>query len=299
MKVSIVTCSLNQGNFIDETIQSVLKQKGNFELEYIIIDGGSTDNTIDIIKKYDTLINSSDFSPECKKLSFKWVSEKDKGHSNAVNKGLKQCTGEVINWLCSDDILEANALQEVVKFFQSNKDSSAVFGDGLHIDEKGAIQKYIRSKDFKRKDVIVCHWSIKMPWLVQPSIFFRKKVLEEIGYLDENNNLCPDYDFYLRISKKYTLKALHKPLSRIRLHGACNSVKYRIKQRADAVKIAKKCWKENYLYYAPHYLLNEPFRKVLETLIAFSFKCRQKSEVCRKLIQSEAYKKLARLITGQ
>ncbi|MEI7737070.1 MAG: glycosyltransferase family 2 protein, partial [Ferruginibacter sp.] len=102
-KISIVTPSFNQGHFIEETITSVLDQQYP-NLEYIIIDGGSTDNTVEIIKKYATHLKY-------------WVSEKDAGQANAINKGLQHCTGEIFNWLNSDDYLESGALQKIADTF--------------------------------------------------------------------------------------------------------------------------------------------------------------------------------------
>ena len=106
LTISIVTPTYNQGQYIEQTIQSVLNQ--NYpNLEYIIIDGGSTDNTVEIIKKYE------------KHLKF-WVSEKDNGQANAINKGLQYCTGEIFNWLNSDDYLEPGALLNIANAFSSN-----------------------------------------------------------------------------------------------------------------------------------------------------------------------------------
>jgi len=175
MRITIVTPSFNQGQFIEETIKSIINQEGNFELEYIIMDGGSTDSTIDIIKKYERIINSNSFNPKCKKLIFKWFSEKDKGHSHAVNKGFRMSTGDVLNWICSDDLLEKNSLQELTNFFEENKEAVAVLGDALEIDEKGHIEKKVKGRVLTRRKLIVAQYTWNGTRIVQPSLFVRKK----------------------------------------------------------------------------------------------------------------------------
>lgn len=107
MKISVITPSLNQGAFIERTILSVLSQKGDIELDYIIVDGGSTDNTLDIVRKYQE--------------SLTWISEKDRGQSDAINKGFNMATGELLAWLNSDDTYEPHALTEVAERYKKFK----------------------------------------------------------------------------------------------------------------------------------------------------------------------------------
>ena len=120
VKISIITPSLNQGEYIERTILSVLNQKGNFQLEYIIIDGVSTDNTLDIIKKYQD--------------SLTWVSEKDRGQSDAINKGFNMASGDLFAWLNSDDTYEENALSEVAERYREYR-FKWCFGDCRKIIE--------------------------------------------------------------------------------------------------------------------------------------------------------------------
>ena len=176
-RVSIVTPSYNQGQFIEETIRSVLLQ-GYPDLEYIIIDGGSTDGSVDIIRKYEPW------------LAY-WVSEPDKGQADAINKGWRKATGEFLSWLNSDDILLPNALVQAVSHLVANRDSLLVYCDQRVIDENSNMLFEIHLPDFELRDVI-------RSWLNpvnQPGFLMRSKVLKCVGFLDENLSFSMDFDY--------------------------------------------------------------------------------------------------------
>ena len=129
-KITVVTPSFNQGNFIRETIESILSQNYD-DLEYFIIDGGSTDNTLEIIKEYSNQINY-------------WVSEKDKGQSDAINKGLSRATGELFAWVNSDYILLPNCLQKIAECYLQNKKVDIIHSNSVYIDSRSYISKMVR-----------------------------------------------------------------------------------------------------------------------------------------------------------
>src|ERR1700689_4417236 len=127
-RISIITPSYNQGKYIERTIQSVLTQEMP-GLEYLVIDGGSTDDTVRILKHHGD--------------RFAWVSEKDRGHPDAINKGIARSTGPILGWLNSDDVYYPRALVNVLEFFDAHPDVDVVYGDANHIDEHDAvIEKY-------------------------------------------------------------------------------------------------------------------------------------------------------------
>ena len=182
-KVTIVTPSYNQAEFIEETIRSVLLQ--NYpEIEYIVIDGGSTDGSVDIIRKYEPW------------LAY-WASEPDRGQSHAINKGWRRSNGDVVAWLNSDDIYDASAIHKVVEFFQSNDDVDMVYGDCLVIDEKGRLEGSSPSMEFSLEALVCNKWFIS-----QPATFIRRSVFDAVGMINENLNLVMDWEFWLRIALK-------------------------------------------------------------------------------------------------
>lgn len=175
-------------------------------LEYIIIDGGSTDNSVEIIKKYEN------------HLAY-WVSEKDSGQSEAINKGFKKATGEIVCWLNSDDILIPGALNKVVKYFEENQDIDLVNGDLVLIDENSNIfSNYfiLKQKNWYAKHGIY--------YVSQPSMFWKRKVLDTVGLLKEDFHASMDREYLIRIfQKEFKTGHLGKILAGFRMHGASKS----------------------------------------------------------------------------
>ena len=204
MKFSVITISYNHAEFIEKTITSVLDQQYS-DFEHIIIDGGSTDNSVEIFKKYPHLI---------------WVSEKDSGLSNALNKGMKKATGDVIAWINSDDFYQPGAFQAVADAMNGH---NIVLGDSYEADRQGSPIKLISNIGRNIYD-LEKYW-IPKAWLSQPSVFFTRTALESVrlpnsDYLDETFNYSMDFDLWLRLAEKYSfLNYIAKPLSSFRVYG--------------------------------------------------------------------------------
>jgi hypothetical protein len=179
MKVSIVTPSYNQAQFIERTIQSVLSQDVP-SLEYVVFDGGSTDGTCDVLKRYEDRL--------------KWVSQSDKGQADAVNQGIAATDGEIIGWLNSDDIYYSGTLQRVVTFFSEHPNVDVVYGmaDYVDVDDRAFDAYPTESWDFE--------WLKRTCFICQPALFFRRSVVDRFGLLDPTLMYCMDYEYWLRIA---------------------------------------------------------------------------------------------------
>lgn len=178
--VSIVTPSYNQGEFIKATIESVLNQDYP-NIEYFVMDGGSTDNTVEILKSYGDRIH--------------WVSEKDAGQADAVNKGIRRANGQIIGWLNSDDTYLEGAVSKMVSYFKEHSDTDMVYGEGYYTNKEGEItERYLTEKyDY--------HRLAEMCIICQPSAFFTKEIVEKAGMLDIEHQLSMDYELWLRMAK--------------------------------------------------------------------------------------------------
>lgn len=227
MKISIITPSYNQAEYIEKTIESVLSQKRDFELEYIVMDGGSTDGTIGILKKYEKRLN--------------WFSEKDKGQSDAVNKGFRRATGDIIGWINSDDLYEPGAFQKVVSFFENNPDKKWVYGRCRIIDEEG---REIRRLITLYKNILSWRYNygvlLTENYISQMTVFFRREIFDVVGYLDLNERMVMDYDYWLRIGKHYPAGVIHDYLADFRWHNKSKSGTDYRQQFFDEYRAAKK-----------------------------------------------------------
>lgn len=183
-KISIVTPSFNQGNFLQQCIESVLDQ--NYpNLEYIIIDGGSTDNSLSIIQNFKS------------RLTY-WVSEPDKGQSDAINKGFMKATGEIVAWLNSDDYYCPGAFEKMLHVYQQNAEAPFYFGDGYRVSKSGEILANFfpkRSLTFNRQALVM-----GLNYILQPSTFINRSCLEQVGYLNDELEYGMDSDLWMRLS---------------------------------------------------------------------------------------------------
>jgi glycosyltransferase involved in cell wall biosynthesis len=178
-KISIVIASYNQDKYLERTILSILNQQYK-NTEIIIIDGGSTDKSVEIIKKYD------------KQIAF-WVSEKDNGQTHAINKGLKMAKGDLLCFQNSDDLFCENAFEILSNFYLKNPNSDCYFGDLLFIDVADNVLEVLKTSDFNLKSQI-----LEGVQIFNQSFFFKKSVLDRFGYLDESLRFVLDYENVLR-----------------------------------------------------------------------------------------------------
>ena len=181
IKISIITPSYNQGEFIEQTIQSVLNQTYK-NIEYILVDGGSTDNTMNIVNRYRGRIDIV-------------ISEKDKGQSDAINKGFKLATGELVGWINSDDLLYPDSVEKIVELYHLHPDGSIYYSEILDfIDRKGKLLY-----KFTRK-IPNLNYLLNEDYIVnQQSSFYNRHLVKQIGYLDESIYYCMDLDLWLRL----------------------------------------------------------------------------------------------------
>lgn len=239
MKLTIITPSYNQGRYIKKTIDSVLSQNIS-NLEYIVMDGGSTDETIDILKSYGNRII--------------WKSEKDKGQTDAVNKGIRMATGDIIGWLNSDDIYYQKAFESVLQVFEQNPLTNVVYGNAYHIDEEDNIIEEYYTEDFNYERLKeVC-------FICQPSLFFRKKVVEKYGYLDDTLQYCMDYEYWLRLGKEEKFYRLNQVLAGSRLYDDNKTLGCRRKVHEEMLHMQKKILgkaDKKWIYNLAHVIVDE------------------------------------------
>jgi len=197
--ISLVTCSFQQGRYLGQALRSVLDQ-GYPHLEYIVIDGGSTDDSVNVIKRHESA------------LAY-WVSEPDRGQTDALNKGFAHASGDICGWLCSDDLLLPGALHAVGEFFSENPATLAVYGDALWIDAQGRLLRPKKEMDFNRFVLLYDH-----NYIPQPSMFWRRSLYEAVRGLDPQFDLAMDADLWERFSATTRIAHMSRYLSCMRCY---------------------------------------------------------------------------------
>jgi len=211
--VSIITPLLNGIEYLEICIQSVLNQSYPY-IEHIFVDGGSTDGTVDMLSSYQAKYPDR----------IRFISEPDKGHGEAWNKGLRMAKGEILGWLGSDDTYELDAIQTVVEFFRASPEAYFVYGDCNIINEKGEIIRKRETRDFNLEEAIN-DFTMANP----TQAFYKREVIERVGFMDvtlEGSEL----DFWIRVGMVFSIHRIEKVLSNFRTHpGASGSSKGIIK----------------------------------------------------------------------
>jgi len=246
--VSIVVPSLNQGKFIKQTLDSIFSQDYP-RIEVIVMDACSKDNTISILRSFEQKLKVK--SQKLKedelrskthdlKSTFLWMSEKDKGQADAINKGMKMAKGDIVGYINSDDYYEAGALNKIMTFFQNCPHAMWVTGDCRIVDENGReIQRFVRwYKRLLRYFTLSSILPIANP-VAQPSTFWRRELMKKVGYFDENLCYAFDYDFWLRMMN-YSRGVIQETLSSFRIHGGSKGGKEYYRQFDEEQKVANR-----------------------------------------------------------
>ena len=200
MKVSIVTPSLNQGLYIRATIDSVLSQ-GYPELDYVVLDGGSTAETLDILRSYGSGLS--------------WRSEPDAGQADAINRGFATAGGELIGWLNADDVYLPGAIAALVDAAAEDPDRALIYGGAEFIDAAGRpLGPCTQVRPYSREALLN-----ELDFIVQPATLFSRSAFEAVGGLDASLRYCFDYDLWLKLSERYPVAYLARTLAQVRLHA--------------------------------------------------------------------------------
>ena len=219
-RISIVTPSYNQAQFLERTILSVLNQ--NYpNLEYIIIDGGSTDGSVEIIKKYEKYLNY-------------WVSEKDNGQADAIDKGFKKTSGEILAWLNSDDTYLPETFCKIIKNFKQNPKADLIFGNIYFIEKNDLVIGELRLTKLSLSNFLFEDIS-----LAQPATFWTRSSYYKIGGINTRYHFCMDFEFFTRIAKSGQLTYIREYLASFRIHKNSKTSNYLYIWRSEHDEIVK------------------------------------------------------------
>lgn len=240
--ISIITPSYNQASYLAATIESVLSQEGQFHLDYIIIDGNSSDGSQDIIKYYQGLLDRKEWPVGCASINLRWHSEPDEGQSDALSKGFCMAKGEIFAWLNSDDLYQAGTLQAITGAFRQSPAVALVYGGALYSDATGAILGRYPSEPFNVNRLAFFNF------IPQPSTFFQKTAYQAVGGLDTSLHFAMDYDLTIRICTQFPIRYMPQILSHYRLHESAKTERADVllKNHEEGLRVAIK-----YFSWAP------------------------------------------------
>lgn len=247
MKLSIVTPSFNQSLYLRRTIESVITQQGNFEIQYLVMDGGSTDDTLSLLEEYRTRLRNHP------RISFDWHCEPDNGQSDAINKGLRLATGDVLAFINSDDYYLPGAFQTVADIM-AQPTTFWLYGLCQIVDEHdrpmhGLIQRYrnLLGRNFSFRRLLIANY------IAQPATFWKRKLYDELGGLAESEQFAMDYEYWCRLGSNHPATACREYLAAFRRHGQSKSTVHTKQQFADARRTAGR-YTDNKLLLGLHSL---------------------------------------------
>ncbi len=227
IRISVVTPSYNQARFLRRTVESVITQSGEFDLEYLVVDGGSTDGSQDILKEYEGRL--------------RWISESDRGQVDAINKGLSLTTGDIVGWLNSDDMLLPGALERVAQVFRQNPEVEWVHGRCWIIDENDRrIRRWVEAyKDYRARRFSFESLLLEN-YVNQMTVFWRREAMEAIGPLDVSVPLAFDYELWLRLARRGPPVYIPKPQACFRWYSTSKSGANFRDQFAQNAEVARR-----------------------------------------------------------
>jgi glycosyltransferase involved in cell wall biosynthesis len=220
-RISIVTPSYNQAAYLEETIRSVLLQ-GYPNLEYWIMDGGSTDDSVEIIRRYEPWLSG-------------WMSERDEGQSHAINKGLERASGDLLAYINSDDLYLPGALHAVAAYHLQNPLAGLIYGQCQVIDPAGNVLGMLPARRASARRMIQ-----RGDYLPQPATFWTRAAMEMVGHFDTSLHYAMDYDYFIRVARSFPLAYLPMPLAAFRRHRVSKTVSQEKRHWREALSISER-----------------------------------------------------------
>lgn len=227
LKISVITPSFNQADYLRQAIESVHSQRGDFLLEHIIVDGGSSDQTLEVLKSYGS--------------SIRWVSEPDKGQADALNKGLALATGDVIGWLNSDDLYEPGALANVAEVFSTEPRTQWLYGKVRIVDAHGReIRRWITVYKNRRMRRYRYSKLLAENWISQMGVFWRRSAGAQVGPFRTDLHWCMDYNFWLRLGARWPGRFVERYLADFRWYPSSKSGAGFVPQFREELAVARE-----------------------------------------------------------
>ena len=244
LTISVITPSYNHGLYLEKTVQSVLVQEGDFYIDYIIIDGGSSDQSIEIIKKYARMLQSGEVHLRCKDITFRWLSEPDRGQVDAIEKGFAMAKGDIACWLNSDDVFENNrVLASVADHFKTDLSLDMLTGDGPMIGKNGERLGAHHVDFIDVRELLYLDYHI-----LQPSTFIRRNVFTR-ERLDRGYDYCFDAEYFIRlIARGYHFKKVNDSFGCSRLYPETKTMSGQERRYRESLRISRQYGDSRYCY---------------------------------------------------